>query len=45
MTKQLSVKHLLGIKDITVDDINLIFETASNFKDVIQLKKHIITPT
>lgn len=35
MTKTLSVKHLLGIKDLTVDDINLIFETATNFKDVI----------
>jgi aspartate carbamoyltransferase catalytic subunit len=35
MTKQLSVKHLLGIKDLTVDDINQIFSTAENFKDVI----------
>lgn len=35
MTKALSVKHLLGIKDLTVDDISLIFETAANFKDVI----------
>ena len=32
---QLSQKHLLGIKDITVKDINLIFETAQNFKEVI----------
>lgn len=32
---QLSVNHLLGIKDITKDDIQLIFETADNFKDVI----------
>ncbi|SIT15997.1 aspartate carbamoyltransferase catalytic subunit [Belliella pelovolcani] len=32
---QLSTKHLLGIKDITADDINLIFETADNFKEVI----------
>ncbi|MDQ3191786.1 MAG: aspartate carbamoyltransferase catalytic subunit [Bacteroidota bacterium] len=31
----LSVNHLLGIKDITADDINLIFETADNFKHVI----------
>ncbi len=35
MQKQLSVKHLLGIKDLTKDDINLIFETADNFKEVI----------
>ena len=35
MTKTLSVKHLLGIKDLNVDDINLIFDTAANFKDVI----------
>ena len=32
---QLSVNHLLGIKDITKDDIQLIFETADNFKEVI----------
>ena len=31
----LSQKHLLGIKDITADDINLIFQTADNFKEVI----------
>jgi aspartate carbamoyltransferase catalytic subunit len=31
----LSTKHLLGINDITVDDINLIFKTADNFKQVI----------
>jgi len=31
----LSVKHLLGIKHITKDDIELIFQTAENFKDVI----------
>ncbi len=31
----LSSKHLLGIKDLNVQDINLIFETADNFKDVI----------
>jgi len=31
----LSSKHLLGIKDINADDIKLIFETADNFKDVI----------
>jgi len=32
---QLSVKNLLGIKELTRDDIELIFQTASNFKDVI----------
>jgi aspartate carbamoyltransferase catalytic subunit len=31
----LSSKHLLGIKDLNAQDINLIFETADNFKDVI----------
>jgi len=31
----LSVDHLLGIKDLTKEDINLIFSTADNFKDVI----------
>lgn len=31
----LSTKHLLGIKNITTDDINLIFKTADNFKQVI----------
>ena len=32
---QLSTKHLLGIKNLTVDDVQLILETASNFKEVI----------
>ncbi|MAK36211.1 MAG: aspartate carbamoyltransferase [Flavobacteriaceae bacterium] len=32
---ELSVKHLLGIKYITEDDIQLIFETADHFKEVI----------
>ncbi|MFN5843583.1 MAG: aspartate carbamoyltransferase catalytic subunit, partial [Bacteroidota bacterium] len=32
---QLSVKHLLGIKYITTDDIELIFKTADSFKEVI----------
>ena len=32
---QLSQKHLLGIKDITRKDIELIFETAKSFKEVI----------
>jgi aspartate carbamoyltransferase catalytic subunit len=31
----LSTKHLLGIKNITQDDIEIIFSTADNFKDVI----------
>jgi len=34
-TKQLSTDHLLGIKDLQVSDIELIFETADNFKDVL----------
>ena len=33
--QQLSSKHLLGIKDLTANDIGLIFETADNFKEVI----------
>jgi len=33
--KQLSVAHLLGIKDLTKRDIDLIFETADHFKEVI----------
>ncbi|RZK44258.1 MAG: aspartate carbamoyltransferase catalytic subunit [Pedobacter sp.] len=33
--EKLSTRHLLGIKDINVNDIELIFETANNFKDVI----------
>lgn len=32
---KLSQRHLLGIKNITREDIELIFETASNFKEVI----------
>ncbi len=32
---ELSVNHLLGIKDLTEDDIQLIFETADHFKEVI----------
>ncbi len=31
----LSTKHLLGIKNITLADIELIFSTADNFKNVI----------
>lgn len=33
--KQLSVEHLLGIKYLTKNDIELIFETANHFKEVI----------
>ena len=32
---QLSVDHLLGIKDLQKEDIELIFQTAENFKEVI----------
>ncbi len=32
---KLSQRHLLGIKNITTKDIELIFETADNFKEVI----------
>jgi len=32
---ELSVKHLLGIKYLTGDDIQLIFETADHFKEVL----------
>ena len=31
----LSVDHLIGIKNLTEEDIELIFSTADNFKDVI----------
>lgn len=33
---KLSTKHLLGIKDLTRDDIQLILSTANNFKEVLQ---------
>jgi aspartate carbamoyltransferase catalytic subunit len=32
---QLSVRHLLGIKNLSYEDLHLIFQTADNFKDVI----------
>ncbi len=35
MSAELSVNHLLGIKNLTREDIELIFSTADNFKDVI----------
>jgi aspartate carbamoyltransferase catalytic subunit len=31
----LSTRHVLGIKYLNINDINLIFETADNFKEVI----------
>lgn len=33
---QLSTKHLLGIKDLSKEDISLILSTATNFKEVLQ---------
>lgn len=33
--EKLSTRHLLGIKDLNLNDIELLFETADNFKDVI----------
>lgn len=32
---RLSVKHLIGIKDLSPEDIELIFSTADHFKDVL----------
>ncbi|WP_437922324.1 aspartate carbamoyltransferase catalytic subunit [Sphingobacterium sp. LRF_L2] len=34
-TEQLSTKHLLGIKDLNENDIQLILDTAANFKEVL----------
>ena len=34
-TAQLSTRHILGIKQLSVEDVKLIFETADNFKSVI----------
>ena len=31
----LSVEHLIGIKELSIEDINLIFKTADSFKEVI----------
>ncbi len=31
----LSVSHLTGIRDLTVEDIEMIFKTADSFKEVI----------
>ena len=33
---QLSVKHLLGIRDLTPNDIKIILDTAVQFKEVLQ---------
>ena len=33
---RLSTRHLLGIKDLTPDDISIILNTAKEFKDVLQ---------
>ena len=38
MGKKLSVSNLLGIKYLSEKDINLIFETSDNFKEVINRK-------
>ena len=35
MIKNLSVDHLLGIKELTAEDIEIIFETADSFKKII----------
>ena len=31
----LSVEHLIGIRDLTKEDLDLIFKTADSFKQVI----------
>tara|TARA_B100001741_G_C16496154_1_gene572213 strand:- start:35 stop:979 length:945 start_codon:yes stop_codon:yes gene_type:complete len=35
MSKSLSVNNLLGINDLNVNDLNLIFKTANYFKEII----------
>src|ERR1041384_6605061 len=35
MSRKLSVKHLLGTKQLNAEDIGLILETADQFKEVI----------
>ena len=32
----LSTKHLLGIRDLTKEDISLFLQTAEQFKEVLQ---------
>ena len=41
--KQISVNNLLGIKYLSKDDINLIFETANSFKEILKKKKKNIS--
>ena len=36
--KQISVNNLLGIKYLSKDDINIIFETANSFKEILKRK-------
>ena len=36
--KKISVNNLLGVKYLSRDDINLIFETADNFKEILNRK-------
>ncbi len=36
--KQISVNNLLGVKYLTKEDINLIFETADSFKEILNRK-------
>lgn len=33
---QLSTKHLLGIRDLSAQDIQIILDTATQFKEVLQ---------
>jgi aspartate carbamoyltransferase catalytic subunit len=33
---QLSTKHLIGIKELSTEDVSLILQTANNFKEVLQ---------
>ncbi len=35
VTEQLGTRHLLGIKDLNENDIQLILDTAQNFKDIL----------
>ena len=37
--KQISVKNLLGVKYLSKDDINLIFDTADSFKEILKENK------
>ncbi|MEN9511932.1 MAG: hypothetical protein RLZZ370_1751 [Bacteroidota bacterium] len=38
MNKLLSTRHLLGIRELNSDDLHLIFETADNFKNLLNSK-------